>query len=72
MKSETLLMPSSVYMSRTLHNGTNKPGDILATQRRFFMWTTKTDQTARMRMMICVFLGRTSEGRFSPVAAQIM
>ena len=34
---------------------------------RFFMRTTKTDQTARMRRLICVFFERSSEGTFSKV-----
>ena len=37
----------------------------------FFIWTTKTDQTARMHMLIWVYVGCTSESTFLHVAAHL-
>ena len=40
--------------------------------QRFFLRTKKTDQTSRMRKLTWVVFGRTSEGTFSHVAAEML
>ena len=43
----------------------------ISKERSFFMWTMKTDQTARMRRLIWVFVVRMSSGTFSYVAVHL-